>query len=459
MRTISASHLPGAGIEAGRVVAEAGNVRVVATALDAAGIDRTCSSLLEAQAALRGATTERVVRAIDSAAHRLLDPAEPARADVLASLHEISGFSPPMASLLLDRIVDDWRAPALDRLIRTELGGPAAIDSFIERGPRRVRAVAPQLGLHVFSGNVPGVGVTSIVRALLVRSAVLAKSAAAEPVLAPTFARLLAEDDPSLGRCVAVTYWPGGDAHLENAALARVGLVVHYGGGAALTDLRARAPAHVRFVEHGPRISFAVVRAAGAVLPAIARDLARAVALFDQQGCVSPQTAWVIGTREQARILAAATATALDEIQRELPRGRLDPGEAAAIRAMRTRAEFADIAGRDASIWGPPDLAYSVILADDDAFEGTCLNRTLLVKQVPDLPTLLAILPPFRSLLQTVGLAGFAGDERVAAAAALADTGVTRISTIGDMPWPPPTWHHDGRGPLQELVRWVDLED
>jgi hypothetical protein len=26
------------------------------------------------------------------------------------------------------------------------------------------------------------------------------------------------------------------------------------------------------------------------------------------------------------------------------------------------------------------------------------------------------------------------------------------------MPWLPVAGHHDGRGPLSELVRWVDLE-
>lgn len=460
MRTIRASHLPQDAVAATeRVVAEGGGVRVVVPGIDAARIDRVCDALLRAQERLRTMRTERVIRAIDGAARRLSDPADPARADVLAALHAVSGFSPPMASLLLDRVAMDWLAPQLEQLLDAELGGPAAVESFIARSPRRcARAVAPPLGLHVFSGNVPGVGVTSIVRALLVRSAVLAKPAAAEPVLAASFARLLADADPEVGDCVAVTYWTGGDAGIENAALARVGLVVHYGGADTIADLRARAPAHVHFVEHGPRISFAVIHAAGTALPDAAEDLARAVALFDQQGCVSPQTAWVIGTRELARTFARLTAAALAGIQHELPRGRLDAAEAAAIRDMRTRAEFGEIAGRGGALWGPPDLAYSVILSDDPAFEGTCLNRTLLIKHVPDLDTLIGIVRPFGKSLQTVGLTGFAADELIHAASSLGDAGATRITTIADMPWPPPTWHHDGRGPLQELVRWIDLE-
>lgn len=464
MIRIPASSLPQRYAAAAvRVVFEQDHVEVVAPELDTKQIDDLCTGLLAARERLVSIPVSRVIRAIDAAARRLLDPAEPERVRVLTSLRAISGFSEPMAAHMLDRAVQDWRAPQLESLVRDELGGPAAIESFVATDTgRRLRAVAPALGLHVFAGNVPGVGVTSIVRALLVRSAVLGKSAAAEPALAPAFARLLADVDADVGECVAVTYWPGGDTSLENAVLARTGLVVHYGGADAIADLRRRAPAHVRFIEHGPRISFAIINAAERDttedITAAATDLARAVALFDQQGCVSPQIAYVIGTADQAREVAHATAAALERIQADLPRGRISPAEAAAIRELRTHAEFAAIAGRNTHLWAGQDLAYSVILSDDARFEGTCLNRTLLVKNVPDVASVLHEAAPFGHLLQTVGVAGFHGEDRLRVAAALADTGATRIAPVGEMPWPPPGWLHDGRGPLRELVRWVELE-
>ncbi|MBD0320994.1 MAG: hypothetical protein ICV87_11715, partial [Gemmatimonadetes bacterium] len=45
-----------------------------------------------------------------------------------------------------------------------------------------------------------------------------------------------------------------------------------------------------------------------------------------------------------------------------------------------------------------------------------------------------------------------------ALAASLARAGVARVAALGNMAWPPQTWHHDGRPPLRELVRWCDLE-
>jgi hypothetical protein len=51
-----------------------------------------------------------------------------------------------------------------------------------------------------------------------------------------------------------------------------------------------------------------------------------------------------------------------------------------------------------------------------------------------------------------------AGERLQALARALGAAGATRITTFAAAPWPPPEWHHDGRGPLVELLRWTDLE-
>jgi hypothetical protein len=457
---VHAFHLPGfdaatAGLE---LIAERDGVRVLAPALTPDDLSRVCDALLQARARLLDLPVARVIDAIDAAARRLRDPADPERTATLQALVAITGYAPAMAALVLDRMCEDWLAPALHRLVRSELGGTHAIDGFLSRSRRAaVRATAPPLGLHVFAGNVPGVSVTSVVRALLVRSAVLGKSALGEPVLAPVFARLLTDADPAVGACVALTYWRGGDAAIEAAVLHRVRLVVHYGGLDALASLRARAADGTRFIDHGPRISFAVVRAAPGVLPQAARDTARAVALFDQQGCVSPQLAYVIGSAAEAKEFAAAVADALRALHATLPRGRLDAGEAAAVRELRTRAEFRAISGEDVELWVDDALAFSVVYDPDPAFSGSCLNRTLLVKRVAAGNDLIERVRSFGRYLQTVGLAGF-DDPVEPFAAALGEIGATRIAPISAMPWPPVDWHHDGRGPLRELVRWVDLE-
>jgi hypothetical protein len=414
------------------VVAEQDGVRVLAPVLDAALVSELCIRLKAARTSLMRWPVDRVIAAIDSAARRLRDPGEPARATVLQSMQSITGYSAPMAELVLDRMAEDWLQTSLEILYRAELGG--------------VAWESPALGLHVFAGNVPGVNVTSIVRSLLVRTAVLGKSSVREPVLAAVFAKLLAEAEPELGACVAVTYWRGGDTAIEKAVLEHAGIVVHYGGAEAITSLEERAPDHVRFVEHGPRISFAIIN--GADQANAAAELARAVAVFDQHGCVSPQVAWFVGDRDAAVDFAMRTAEELQRMQQELPRGRIDAAESAAIRELRARFEFRHHAGEDAEVWGGDPLLFTVAFANDAAFEGSCLNRTIVIKRADDISEVVAEVEPYAKLLQTVGMAGF-GDDAAGEVAAL---GATRVAPIGEMPWPPVTWHHDGRRPLRELV-------
>ena len=456
---VDAFHLPAPLLSAQRaVIREGDHMRALAPELSPEQLTRLCTHLADAGETLRTLPLARIIDAVDAAARRLREPATTEHDLALRALTELTGYSQEMAELTLRRACEDWYAPALRELVTAEFGDASALDTFVMHGRGRSRAVAPVLALHVFSGNVPGVSITSLVRSLLVRSAVIGKTAAHEPVLAPLFARALHDADSDVGAAVAVTYWRGGHAQREDAVLQHAQLVVHYGGAAAIASLRARAPAHVTFVEHGPRISFALIQSREDDHQLAAQQLADAVALFDQQGCVSPQLAYVVGRHEEARAFAAAVAVALQRAGERLPRGRIDAAEAIAIHEMRTRAEFAAIGGSDVHMWAGERLAHTVIYSGDPAFEGSCLNRTILVKPVDSVEHVARLVAPFAHYLQTAGVAGFEQAELERLASLLAQSGVTRVTPLSNMAWPPVTWHHDGRGPLRELVRWVDLE-
>lgn len=446
------------------ILEERDGVCSLAPRLDADRLAATCQDLRAAARRLRQMPVQRIITAIDAAARRFRDPAHVDRHRVIRGLTALGGLSEPMAVTVLDRMSELWLRAALEVLLEQEFGNAGPVEGFVS-GPRaaparaggpRAHARAPHLGFHVFAGNVPGVNVTSVVRALLVRSATIGKCASSETVLAPAFARALAEEDPDVGACVAIATWKGGDAELEAAVLDHAGLVVHYGDADSIASLRSRIRPGTLFVEHGPKLSFLLLDAAAAHLPDQARDAALAVALFDQQGCVSPQMAWVVGSPDDARSFAASLAAQLQDLEHQLPRGRITSGEAASIRELRATAEFQAIAGRDIALWEGDNLAWTVILDDGTDFAGSCLNRSIIIRHAPSIDHVLRAAEPVRPFLQSVGIAGFQ-DQRDFVATALADVGVTRISSIASMPWPPAHWHHDGRGPLRELVRWIDL--
>jgi hypothetical protein len=234
--------------------------------------------------------------------------------------------------------------------------------------------------------------------------------------------------------------------------------VVVYGGADAVASVRALAPAEARILPYGPRLSLGVVtreRLSADGAAGVARAAAHDTSLFDQQGCVSPHVVYAeeggaVSPREWAALLAAEMAA----LELELPRGPLSPEEASAIQQLRARAEFSDGAELHAS---PGGTAWTVVFEPTAGFEASCLNRVVRVKPVAAAEQVPALLAEHAHLLQTVGVSAPA-ERAEALAAAFGRLGASRVTPLGRMAWPPPWWHHDGRPPLGDLVRWCDLE-
>lgn len=408
--------------------------------------------------------TQEIAETIGRVAERFLDPADPLRRAAEDALPAVTGYSPPMVRRGLDAMAAQWRSERLRELLRAEFADPGVLDEFRPRhgAAGQTRAFGPRFCFHVFSGNVPGVAVTSLVRSLLLKSATLGKTAAGEPLLAALFASGVAEADPGIGECLAVTYWPGGDEALEEVALERADAVVAYGGREAVSALRAHTPPTARFLAYGHRVSFGVVgreMLTGRSAAETARLAALEVAVWDQQGCVSPHLFYVeTGGEVAPRAWAALLAGEMDAVEAQLPRGAISPGEASAIRQLRGQVEFAQQAAPE----GPEmhasraGTSWTVLWDPDPAFQASCLNRVVRIKPVPSLGAVPAQIAEVAPLLQTVGVA--AGPERTRElAAALGRLGASRVAPLGEMAWPPPTWHHDGRPALGDLVRWCDL--
>lgn len=404
----------------------------------------------------------RILELVDRVGQRFLDAGDPIRAEALRSMVEVTGYSRAMAEHVLDGMAADWRADPLEAALLSDLGGMEVLDRFVGETPASQRyAVGPELCFHVFSGNVPGVAVMSLIRSLLVRSASLAKTAAGEPSLPVLFARALAEAEPVLGRCLAIGYWKGGARELEVEAMETADTVIAYGSDRSIGAIRAQLPGATRLIEYGTRFSVGLVLREAleiGLAAQSARDAALAVATFDQQGCVSPHALLVerggeIGTAEWAEMLGKGMA----ELQRELPRGRITDDEAAAIQQFRARAQFSSLGGAESEIHQSAGTEWTVLHEPVEAVEASCLNRTVRVIPIDDANDALHLLTPVGGVLQSIGFAG--PRERIERIApALARIGASRIVPLGRLPWPPPRWHHDGGQPFADLIRWCDLE-
>jgi len=393
-------------------------------------------------------TTARMIAGLGQTADAWCSRIHRHRAQAERLLPATTGYAPEMVSEALDRLFAPLRTRGLDALMQSEVG--------------HLRHRPPQLAAVVAAGTVFPPAIVAATCALLLRTPVVIKSSSLEPVLAPLWARTLAESDPDLGSLVTVLHWPRTETELTRALLASAEAVVAFGDDDTMAALGTSLRPGSYLVAHGHKVSAAILsaRALAADARGLAHRLARDVALYDQQGCLSPHTIFILeAAGTPARDFAALLAAELANLAEQWPRGSLDLPGASALRQQLAARELA--AEPPASeFFGGFEAGYAVILESDPGFELSPLGRTVIVKPVPDMAAAAAALAPMRERLQAIGLAVSHKERRaLERGLGLLDDVETnldwvpriRLCPIGTMQRPPLTWAADGHRPLAAL--------
>ncbi|MDP4126827.1 MAG: acyl-CoA reductase [Bacillota bacterium] len=407
--------------------------------------------------------TDEIVQIIDKTIQLWLTPEYPLRklAETLVPL--ITGYDAELVRLELKRFLRGFRKKDLYRFLDEEFDNPGLLDNF---RPRKsggfTRAYGPGLIFHVFSGNVPGLPIWSMIMGLLLKSAGIGKTSSSEPLMAALFAQSLAEVDPNLAECLAVLPWKGGSAEVEDLLLEKVDGVIVYGSSQTVEQIKKKVHQAIPVLGYGHKVSFAVIGH-----EALTSDryqdtvhrLANDISIYDQQSCLSPQVVFVeTGGVISPRLFSQLLASELEHYEKRRPRARLTDHEIHAIRSIRNRYEALAISDPEIEVYASKSgTEWTVIYHGEPGFEGSPLNRTVQVYACDNLEDGLGYLRPYRAYLQTVGVA--VGPKRLEVLAhQLAEEGVSRITALGQMTLGVSGWHHDARFNLVDLVRFVDIE-
>ena len=335
-------------------------------------------------------------------------------------------------------------ADGLMGLIRAELGHEDAFERFLPYGGHHARALGPCMILHIISGNTPHAGLQSLMRGLLVGAFNWCKiPSGGLPEIAAFRDRLPFE----LARRVSIA------EELRGDWLDQADAVVVFGSDETVEYFRKRVRADQRFLPHAHRLSFGVVFDDPEFCSVA--DAAKSASLYNQQGCLSPHLFYV--DPKIARPYAERLAAAMADFEKGNPRGPVTLDEQSDIAALRKdfafRAAMHSGPGEQPALWESPDsTAWTVLYDPEPQFMASCLNRVIYVKPLPD-DLALAVRRVYKHL-STVGIFPATPEN----AGRLALTGASRICPIGQMQFPPATWHHDAQPVLAPLVHWVDFE-
>jgi hypothetical protein len=418
--------------------------------------------LRAAHEALRALPVARIIEALDETCVRWADHGYVHRVRARQDIVAATGFSPQAVDRSFDVELGNYRADTLHRVIRRELGDPTVLEGFQTDAELdgHTLAVGPRVTTAICSGNVPGLPTLSIVRALLVKSAVILKVASGEPTFAAHFLRSLAEVHPVLADAVVVTYWPGEDRSALRDAVAQADAVIAYGGEDACAAVRVHVGQHQRYVEHGHKVSVGLItqRYLDSVgLREVAGRIAEDASTFNQHACIAPQAYLVESGEPGPREVAEALADAMTGYAEVCPLGCLTPADAAALQMRRAGAAWAAANSPDGGFWRAEGLDWTVTTAQDVlSVQGTG-NRVIAVVPITDATSAARELGPIAPHLQNIGL-GAVGEEFWSLAEELGRLGACRISEPGRMASPSVIWRHDGMPCLSQLVRWCDIE-
>lgn len=334
--------------------------------------------------------------------------------------------------------------------------------SVIHQGPpSRIRAFGARC-VHVIAGNVPSVGVGTVIRNAFTRSDAIVKSPSNDPLTTLAIARTMIDMAPDhpLTRHLSVAYWKGGDERVEQPLYdpRRVEKIVAWGGFASIKHITRYLQPGLDLITLDPKHSATIIGADAfadeAALPGVARRLALDIGTMNQEGCVNARVIYVeSGTHaqglERLARLGRLTFEALQQLPAHLstPHKAFDPELKAEIDGLR-------FAGDEFTVFGGRANEGAIIVSQQSApvdFSRMLACRVGNLVPVDDLETAVRSISAYT---QTIGIYPEALKQQLRDR--LAFQGAQRLVSLGgagiykDIATP-----QDGIEPVRRMCKWI----
>ncbi|MBW2712433.1 MAG: hypothetical protein JRC77_01640 [Deltaproteobacteria bacterium] len=410
-----------------------------------------------AGAALRNRKMKDVAEKLGEVLERLRDPASPQCRILEKEYCQLTGSDPQMVNDAMRLALQRWSKEAWINLVETELGRLNILDDPFAT-PNLIGFDSSSL---ILGGCIPMPTMLSIIAPLMLRTPVLVKCSRHDTVTPGLVAEIIAEVDPQLGECVAVTQFSSEDK-VATEAMLRAPCVVATGSNDTIKEISEFLSPRQRFVGYGFRFSIAVLESealrTGPRIEEAARKLAVDIALWDQLGCLSPLAVYVVGPAvEHVDELAMALGEALAKAEKRWPRVKVSAEVAARIQEQRSDAEMRSAGQGRTRLIASSGTEWTVVREADATFRSAPMHRFIRIHPVESPSGLYTALKPMSPGLAAVAIPGFSSNF-VELSTLLSQLGASRLCLPGRMHAPPIDWHHDNLGVLRPLARFSDIE-
>jgi Acyl-CoA reductase (LuxC) len=341
--------------------------------------------------------------------------------------------------------LEDWvQQPA-----RAGNGGNVAIRAF---GARAV---------HVIAGNVPVVGVSTVIRNAFTRSDAIIKTPSNDPLTSAAIARTMIEMAPDhpLTRHLSVAYWKGGDADLESRLYQprHVEKIVAWGGFASIQHISSYLQPGLDLITLDPKHSGTIIGteafADDSVMLAVAQRAALDIGSLNQEGCVNARVIYVVtGTDddgiERANRFGELVYEAMQQLPNTIstPHSDFDPALREELNALGFVDEYKLIGGRS-------NEGAIIVSQIDDPVDFSAILGCRVANIVP-IDEVESAVQSVNSYTQTIGI--YPDSLKHTLRDRLSYQGVQRLVSLGGAAsLTSVSTPQDGIEPVRRMCKWI----
>lgn len=354
-------------------------------------------------------------------------------------------------------LFDFFNRTNLESNLRLALRGNCRVlDTFCDLGDKKFLFHAQPRGLVVqwLAGNVPIIGLFSILTCTITKNVCIAKASSKGYrdliYLLQTLSQVKTKkiDGRKLLETIAVVLINKSNTDAHEMLSMYADVRVAWGGEEAIGTIESlRKGPYCEDIIFGPKYSYAVVDCDSLKKDAssVARNLAIDISVFDQYACSSPHTVFVQeNDRVKAVDFARELAKQLEFINSKLlPKGNIDPAKAYEIIGLRS--EYA-ITGK---VFCSKSTDWTVVFTKEKGLARGSFSRVIFVKPLNDL----AEIESFNNRQkQTLGVA-MSKKNKDRLLDDITFKGIDRCPDLGHMTFYESPW--DGMFVFDRLVRWV----
>ncbi|MEE2960718.1 MAG: acyl-CoA reductase [Myxococcota bacterium] len=407
-------------------------------------------SLIASQEVLRTYSVDEIITLISSVSDRWLDEDSPLAPFKYQGLSFLKSWC---QSANLRRLADE--------ALRGHRGYLDGFRPTHGSNRRLLRAVEKGLVAHWLAGNVPLLGMLTLVQSVLCRNANILKTASSFsgvlPLLLETFVDVEIEKNGRVLRgndilnSLGVVYFPSGDIATAHAISGRADVRLAWGGREAVEAITGLPKKYdAEDIVFGPKLSCMVI---GRELLGSDEDIKRAarrtatdVSTFDQYACASPHTIFVeMGSvHGTPKHFGEILGLEMEKALKRIPKGLVDAATSANILSKRLHYDFFG------EYWASLGTEWTILYEPEKIELATpTYSRVVTIVPVEDVQE---VIPLLDSSIQSVGL-GLKDSRKLEFAEMAIGRGVERLPDLGrmthfDSPW-------DGMYVMERMVRWV----